>query len=70
MGHRHLGPEHILLGLLRDQGGTAVATLRSLGVSSEDLERCLGKLLKHWKLGGNGEKPAEHPQITGTAAAN
>jgi predicted transcriptional regulator len=69
MGHRHLGPEHILLGLLRDHNGTAVTVLGALGVSSDDLERCLGKLLKHWKLDGHGAKPAEHPQITSTAAA-
>jgi predicted transcriptional regulator len=69
MGHRHLGPEHILLGLLRDPNGTAVATLGSLGVSSDDLERCLGKLLKHWKIEDNGANEAEHSETAGTAGA-
>jgi transposase len=54
LGHLHLGPEHILLGLLRDQKGTAVALLASLGVTTDDLERCLGKVLKHWSFAAGG----------------
>jgi ATP-dependent Clp protease ATP-binding subunit ClpC len=54
LGHLHLGPEHILLGLLRDQKGTAVALLASLGVTTDDLERCLGKVLKHWSFDAGG----------------
>ncbi len=43
--HDHLGVEHILLALLRDPGSGAVQALGDVGVSADDLERCLGKLL-------------------------
>jgi hypothetical protein len=46
LGHRHLGVEHLLLGLLRDPHGSACAILRDAGASPEDLERCLGKVLR------------------------
>lgn len=38
MGDGHLGAEHILLGILGNEGGTAVRMLDRLGVSPEDLE--------------------------------
>lgn len=39
--HRHLGPEHVLLGLLATEEGTALAVLQSAGVrqSRVELER-------------------------------
>jgi integrase len=46
LGHTHLGPEHLLLGLLRDDANTACTALRASAVSPEDLERCLGKVLR------------------------
>jgi Clp amino terminal domain, pathogenicity island component len=46
LGHEHLGVEHLLLALLRDEDGGAVRTLGDVGVSTDDLERCLGKVLK------------------------
>jgi hypothetical protein len=45
LGHEHLGVEHILLALLRDPKSGAVQALRDVGVSTDDVERCLGKLL-------------------------
>src|SRR5438552_176210 len=45
LGHGHLGPEHLLLSLLREQGG-ATRALAELEIAPEDLERCLGKVLK------------------------
>ena len=45
LGHEHLGDEHLLLALLRDEDGGAVRALSDVGISAEDLERCLGKVL-------------------------
>jgi hypothetical protein len=67
LGHRHLGPEHVLLGLMRDQDGTAVAMLRALGVSRDDLERCLGKVLKHRSSDAAAAGP-ERGQASGGAS--
>jgi ATP-dependent Clp protease ATP-binding subunit ClpC len=39
MGHDYIGTEHLLLGLIREQGGVAVEILRSLGVSPEQIRR-------------------------------
>jgi ATP-dependent Clp protease ATP-binding subunit ClpA len=39
MGHRHLGTGHLLLSLLRDQGGTAARALAMLGVTDASIER-------------------------------
>jgi len=46
LGHRHLGAEHLLLALLHDEQGGAVRVLAHMGITPEDLERCLGKVLK------------------------
>jgi hypothetical protein len=46
LGHGHLGVEHILLALLRDEHGGAVRVLDDIGIPPADLERCLGKVLK------------------------
>jgi hypothetical protein len=46
LGHRHLGVEHLLLALLRETDGTALAALTAVGARTDDLERCLGKVLK------------------------
>ncbi len=44
--HGHLGPEHLLLALLRDQDGPAAALLSRLGASSSDLEAAVCDVLK------------------------
>jgi Clp amino terminal domain, pathogenicity island component len=45
LGDRHIGSEHILLGLLRQPDGAAVAILRALGASHEDVrDRVLAEL--------------------------
>src|SRR5439155_18589378 len=46
LGHEHLGVEHLLLALLRDGRGGAARALADVGISTDDLERCLGKVLK------------------------
>ena len=37
-GHNYIGSEHILLGLLKTDGGVAVNMLEEKGVSAEDIE--------------------------------
>ena len=46
LGHEHLGVEHLLLALLRDERGGAVRALNDVGLSADDIERCLGKVLR------------------------
>ena len=51
LGHGHLGVEHLLLSLLREENG-ATRTLADLGIAPEDIERCLGKVLKEAEFDG------------------
>jgi ATP-dependent Clp protease ATP-binding subunit ClpA len=45
LGHKHIGPEHILLGLIRCTDSAAVGALRGLGVSPETIRNeVLGEL--------------------------
>lgn len=44
LGDNYLGTEHVLLGILRDEGGTAVRMLAGMGVSPEALEDRLFEL--------------------------
>lgn len=45
--HGHLGPEHLLLALLRDQHGPAVELLTTLGATPADVESAVCDVLKH-----------------------
>jgi len=45
MGHDYIGTEHLLLGLVREQGGVAVEILRSLGVSPEQIRQLTHKAI-------------------------
>jgi len=54
MGHDYIGTEHLLLGLIREQGGVAVEILRSLGVSPEQIRRHTEKTIDE-------QPPASHP---------
>ena len=44
LGDNHLGTEHVLLGILRNESGTAVRMLAGMGVSSEEVEDRLNQL--------------------------
>ena len=44
LGDNHLGTEHVLLGILSNEDGTAVRMLERLGVSPETLEERLFEL--------------------------
>ena len=38
LGHDYIGTEHLLLGMIREGEGTAIALLKKLGVSIEELK--------------------------------
>ena len=40
-GHNYIGSEHILLGLLKTDGGVAVNMLEEKGVTAEDIENLI-----------------------------
>jgi ATP-dependent Clp protease ATP-binding subunit ClpC len=44
LGDNHLGTEHVLLGILRNEDGTAVRMLAGMGVSTDVLEELLYEL--------------------------
>jgi ATP-dependent Clp protease ATP-binding subunit ClpC len=45
LGHDHIGPEHILLGIAREDEGVACEILRDLGADAEAIRGAVGKLL-------------------------
>jgi len=45
MGHGHIGPEHLLLGLLNDPDGVPAAMLGGFGVTADDVRRVETELL-------------------------
>ena len=51
LGHSHVGPEHLLLGLVREGEGIASGILESLGTS---MERVRAKVLELLKESGRG----------------
>ena len=44
IGHRYVGPEHLLLGLLREGGNPAAGMLRARGVDLAAARAALGRL--------------------------
>lgn len=51
LGHDHIGPEHLLLGLIREGEGQAIKTLKSLGVDLGRLRRSVEESIKNNGLG-------------------
>jgi ATP-dependent Clp protease ATP-binding subunit ClpA len=51
--HHYIGTEHLLLGLLREQGGVAALALQKLGVKLDTVRVAVEKKI------GRGEHPAE-----------
>ncbi|HET7572370.1 MAG TPA: Clp protease N-terminal domain-containing protein [Gaiellaceae bacterium] len=63
LGHRSVGTEHLLLGLLREEEGLAVRVLADLGVALDETRAEVER------LAGRGEEPVETGQIPFTPAA-
>jgi ATP-dependent Clp protease ATP-binding subunit ClpC len=51
LGHEYIGPEHLILGMIREGEGIAVATLRKLGVALDDLRLAIEKYTKSTATG-------------------
>lgn len=60
MGHHYIGTEHLLLGLVRSQDGSAMDVLRKLGVTSEQIRRQTRRIL---------QESSTTPSSTATPAA-
>lgn len=59
LGHNHIGSEHLLLGLLHEQGGAAAVVLGSAGITVEAARSQVGE------LAGPGDKaPSGHIPFT------
>ena len=59
LDHNYVGTEHILLGLLRDGEGVAVAALDALGVSLEETRAKVTEI-----IGRGSEQPSGHIPFT------
>ena len=51
LGNNHLGTEHVLLGVLRDEHGMSVRILAGLGVSAAEIEHRLNQLRRETPTG-------------------
>jgi hypothetical protein len=67
MGHRSVGPEHLLLGLLRDDAGPAAEALESLGVSFGAARREVRRLYGQAGTADEGASPAAEAPISNRA---
>ena len=63
LGHRYIGTEHLLLGLLREEEGLAARALASLNVTIEEVRAKVERIV------GRGEGDAETGQIPFTPRA-
>lgn len=54
MNHNYVGTEHILLGLLSDGSGVAVAILRAINIRSNDVVEAIRSILGSNKVSNNG----------------
>lgn len=61
LGHTMIGPEHLLLGLMRE-GGTAAAILMEYGASLEAMRRMVEELVGRGEGSRSGEPPAITPR--------
>src|SRR4051812_35822052 len=58
--HAHMGPEHLLLGLIREGDGVAAATLRRLDISLEGLRQSVEETIGQ----GHGPAPSGNLPLT------
>jgi hypothetical protein len=63
LGHRHIGTEHLLLGLLREKDGLAAVILRQQGLELKQLRDELGKVSPALHAGQTQRVPRDRIQI-------
>src|SRR6266581_3912743 len=67
LGHRHIGTEHLLLGLLREKDGLAAVILRQQGLELKQLREELGKPVHPALPAGQTQRiPQDRIQIHGS----
>ncbi|QPC85275.1 ATP-dependent Clp protease ATP-binding subunit [Phototrophicus methaneseepsis] len=59
MGHHYIGTEHLLLGLVRQQEGTAIDVLRRLGISPEEVRRQTRRVLQESPLQSSAQQTSQ-----------
>jgi hypothetical protein len=59
VGHRYVGPEHLLLGVLRDGGSGAARVLQAQGVDLEAARAAMGRLVDRGVVAGPRPSDAE-----------
>jgi ATP-dependent Clp protease ATP-binding subunit ClpA len=57
LNHNYVGTEHLLLGLLHEQGGVAALALNRLGLEAGDVREEIQYLLNPWADRGDEEAP-------------
>jgi ATP-dependent Clp protease ATP-binding subunit ClpC len=55
--HNYIGTEHILLGLLREEEGSAAAVLKSLGITTERVRDHVGRIVGSGEEGTSEQLP-------------
>ena len=69
LNHEHVGTEHILLGLIREDGGVAAQALESLGIGEEAARRQVEQIVGRGQTDpGQGTSPVHPAGQEGTAA--
>jgi ATP-dependent Clp protease ATP-binding subunit ClpC len=64
LNHSHVGPEHILLGLLREGDGVAARIIRKQNIEFQSVRNEIMKDLGQISSAGiDAQKPPEHPQV-------
>jgi len=62
-GHESVGPEHLLMGILRDSDGMAVKVLERLQVAPETLRAEIERVLSEGARSSIGSEPAFSPEL-------
>ena len=57
MRHSYIGTEHLLLGLIREEGGVAGRVLRELGLEAERVQEMVERLTGSRRLPGRQDRP-------------
>ena len=56
MRHNYIGTEHLLLGLIREEGGVAGRVLRELGLEADRVQEMVERLCPDPRCGGRYRK--------------
>ena len=68
LGHEHIGTEHLLLGLLKENEGIAAQVLMNLGVRLEEVREEVLELLGQEGAGGSGAAEVRLVEVKGPMA--